>query len=268
VSPDRAPRADLGSEHAITPAGRAACALAATRHGVYALLDYGLLPRCATCPEAVARLCPERPDDLEQSCPLLARFRAQMHAELAPLFEGAGGYLRACDRPLVTEYVKQLTLLLRIDMILEAEGLERAVVRDGARTPGEEPEVVRRGRMMREKELLEKLRAGKGLSPAEQAELKRYEEARAPKPPPGQAYAVKAVGLDLHALVPLRETVSGKVFAYAEQLGLSPMGRLKLGLDGERKPAGTTLEGIARELKESAGGSSADQNANGGRDAR
>jgi len=52
-------------------------------------------------------------------------------------------------------------------------------------------------------------------------------------------------------LLDFRVTVSNAAFRHAEHLGLSPMGRLKLGLDGERKPAGATLEGIARELKES-----------------
>lgn len=246
-------RADAGSQHAITPAGREACSLAATRHGVYAMLTYGLLPRCATCPDAVARLCPERPEAGEQSCPLLARFRAEVLAEIEPLFSG-GGHLRASDRPLVIEYVKQLGLLLRIDMVLEAEGVERSVVREAGRAPGggeaaAETEPMRMARLARHKDLIQKVRGGKGLTPSEQQELAKYEEALQPKLRPGQGYAVKSVGLDLHALIPLRETVSSKVFAYAEQLGLSPMGRKKLELTGEAAPKAVTLDAIAAEKR-------------------
>jgi hypothetical protein len=189
----------------MTLAGREACSLAATRHGAYVLCQYGLLPRCEKCPPPIADRCQERQPD--GSCPMLSRFRAGVLTEIETLF-GDAGHLRASDRPLVHEYVKQLGLLLWIDLVLEADGPARTVVREVAKDP---------------------------------------------KGKPGESYAVKSVGLDAHPLMAMRETVSGKVFAYAEQLGLSPMGRKKLELTGRPVAKPVTLDAIAGEKQEREG---------------
>ena len=122
-------RSDAGGEHAMTSAGRAACALAATDHGVYSLMESGLLPRCATCPDEVRALCAEASDDAPH-CPILAGFRAGLLRDLARQMESAGGHIKPHEWPLVAEYAKTATLLLRVDQVLQAVGLERREVED------------------------------------------------------------------------------------------------------------------------------------------
>jgi phage terminase small subunit len=146
------------------------------------------------------------PGDTVSDCPLLGEFRADVLADLAHHGEEHGGHLLPSDWPLVVEYAKQLALLMRIDMVLEAEGTEHQVLRMVAK----KPESV------------------------------------------GQAWEVKGAGLDVHPLLALREQISGKVFVYAEQLGLSPMGRKKLELKGAAPKSVKTIEGIAAEKAEEA----------------
>lgn len=77
------------------------------------------------------------------------------------------------------------------------------------------------------------------------------EEAVKPEKP-GQAWAQKRAAMDLAPLLRERATWSSLALRQAEALGLSPAGRVKLGLrleagGGPRKPA--TLEAIAGELE-------------------
>lgn len=198
-----AKRSDSGGQHDITPAGRAACSLAATRHGVYGLVEQGLLPRCSSCPEAIRGRCPKNAPDSPDACPVLGGFRAALLQDLQDELEDSGGHIRASSWPLVVEYAKALTVLMRIDQVVAAEGMEVNVVRE----VGAKPER------------------------------------------PGEAYARKSVALGLHPLMELRSTYTNLALKLAAELGISPAGRVKLGLSLGAAPraAAATIEGIAAE---------------------
>lgn len=202
----RAIRADAGGSHAITPAGREACSLAATRHGVYGLIEHGLLPRCSSCPEAIRSACPKNALEAAEPCRVLGAFRAQLLQDLQQELEDLGGHVRPAAWPLVVEYAKALTVLLRIDQVVAAEGLEISVVRDVAAKPQK----------------------------------------------PGEPYARKSLALGLHPLMDLRSTYTNLAMKLAGELGLSPAGRHKLGLNlgGAPKKAQTITDIAAGKAAE------------------
>jgi len=104
----------------------------------------------------------------------------------------------------VVDYAKTLTVLMRIDQVVAAEGTEVTVVREVAAAPKK----------------------------------------------PGEAYARKSVALALHPLLELRREWAALALRQAESLGLSPIGRSRLGLPvgagSGAKPA-QTLDQIAQE---------------------
>ena len=193
-------RSDKGEHHAMTAAGREACALAATRHGVYGMLEGGGLPRCSTCPEELRVLC-RQVDDAAPHCPIIGRLRAELLDSLQDQLEECGGHIKAHEWPLVVEYVKTYCTVMRIDQVIQAVGTERSVVESVARKPAKQ----------------------------------------------GESYEVKIVGVSLHPLSTLRNTLSGQLLRQAEQLGLSPMGRKKLEIKGDSRPSAPRLDELGSQ---------------------
>lgn len=144
------PRSDQGGQHDMSAEGRESCALAATKHGVYAFLRTGLLPGCKQCP--LGKECDDYHQEHE-SCPVMARQMDGVTREIT-----GEGHIKNVDHPLVVEYVKNTIVLALIDRAVGIDGPLVTYVGEEAKVPKKKGKPYKVKRVMHDLHPLLKLK--------------------------------------------------------------------------------------------------------------